>query len=347
MERKYTEKKKIPGISYAYTLDGVELPVLDVTHPLFISSIDELKLQKMISEIGNEAAERAKKFYNLPAFFKKYLAKRSYIMAGFMEMDSGNTYVSGLSTMMMKLGPGLIGKGRKKFLDRLGSKASGSMIVRMRARDMATLLAESVISSIKRNPGKDLCMFNIGGGTATDSINSLIIVHRTEPLLLRNIKIEINILDIDDFGPWFASQSAQALTSEGGVLNGIELECRYYKYDWKDTALLSTLVKEKKECIQAYSSEGGLFEYGEEKHILDNLRSISENNQKETFITGSVLKDPLTIDPIIMATLSMTSITPKLYGIEVLSKLASESGWKVENKVSGNPRYIVFTLSKS
>jgi hypothetical protein len=347
MERKYTEKIKIPGISYAFTIDGVELPVLDVTHPLFISSIDELKLQKMISEIGNETAERAKKFYSLPSFVKKYLAKRSYIMAGFMEMDSGNTYVSGLSTMMMKLGPGLIGKGRKKFLDRLGSKASGGMMVRMRARDMATLLAESVIRSVKRNPGKDLCMFNIGGGTATDSINSLIIIHRSEPLLLRNIKIEIDILDIDDFGPWFAAQSVQALTSEGGALNGIELECRYYKYDWNDTALLSTLVKERKECIQVCSSEGGLFEYGEEIHILENLRAISENDQKETFITGSVLKDPLSIDPIIMATLSMTSITPKMYGIEVLKQMAIESGWKLDNIASGNPRYVVFTLSKS
>ena len=110
------EKRKIPGISYAFTRDGIELPVLDITHPLFTSSIDEEKLKKMIPEIAPEARKRAESFRNMPMFIKRFLAKRSYIMAGMMEMTTGKEYLSGLSTMMMKLGPGLIGKGRRKFL---------------------------------------------------------------------------------------------------------------------------------------------------------------------------------------------------------------------------------------
>ena len=40
----YTIKNKIKGLSYTFTINNVELPVIDITHPLFISSIDEAKL---------------------------------------------------------------------------------------------------------------------------------------------------------------------------------------------------------------------------------------------------------------------------------------------------------------
>jgi len=39
----YLIKNKIPDLSYAFTLNGVELPVLDTTHPLSFSSIDDIK----------------------------------------------------------------------------------------------------------------------------------------------------------------------------------------------------------------------------------------------------------------------------------------------------------------
>ena len=45
MKKMIVEKSKIAGISYAFTKDGIELPVIDITHPLFISSIDEEKLE--------------------------------------------------------------------------------------------------------------------------------------------------------------------------------------------------------------------------------------------------------------------------------------------------------------
>ena len=42
----YTIRKKVPELSYVFTQNGVELPVLDITNPYFISSIDENKLKK-------------------------------------------------------------------------------------------------------------------------------------------------------------------------------------------------------------------------------------------------------------------------------------------------------------
>jgi hypothetical protein len=42
MKKKLMNKQsKISGISYTFTYTGIELPVLDITHPLFISTIDE------------------------------------------------------------------------------------------------------------------------------------------------------------------------------------------------------------------------------------------------------------------------------------------------------------------
>jgi hypothetical protein len=38
---------QIPGLAYALTDSGIELPVLDITHPQFLSSIDESHLDEL------------------------------------------------------------------------------------------------------------------------------------------------------------------------------------------------------------------------------------------------------------------------------------------------------------
>jgi len=112
------------------------------------------------------------------------MAKRSYIMAGFMLKDTNDTFLSGMSTLMMKLGPGLIGKGRRKFFDRLGSKAFGAILIRMRVRDICKLQADILISQLKNEKEKNLCFINIAGGAACDSINTLITICKNDKSLL-------------------------------------------------------------------------------------------------------------------------------------------------------------------
>jgi hypothetical protein len=41
-DKLFTIKNKIPELSYAVTLNGVELPVLDIMHPYFVSCTDEM-----------------------------------------------------------------------------------------------------------------------------------------------------------------------------------------------------------------------------------------------------------------------------------------------------------------
>jgi hypothetical protein len=337
--------QKIPGISYACTKDGIELPVIDITHPLFKSSIDEVKLERMIREAAPEARKRAESFNKIPGVIKRFLSKRSYIMAGMMEMTSGNKYLSGLSTMMMKLGPGLIGKGRGKFFDRLGSQATGAVMLRMRTRAMSTLLAHSIQNSLKAYPGRDLCLINIGGGTATDSLNALILVSKSDPELIAGINTELIIPDVDDYGPFFACQSVKALTSEGGVLSGQDISCRYIHYDWESAEPLKEIIRERADRIVLFSSEGGLFEYASETDILKNLNVIGEGLVNGTEFIASLVKDTETVDPILKETLHMTNIKPMLYGKPGLERIICGTPWKILECNDQNSRYIVFSIS--
>ena len=174
-----SEKKTTPELSYAFTENGVKLPVLDITHPLFISSIDETALDAL----GKKAIKQAKSLAENPLL--RFFAKRSLTLGEFLPNEKNATYVSGMSTLMMKLGPGLIGGGRKRFMDRKVAEGFVAMSVRMRLRDVCRIQAAALIPKLRNSPGKKLCFINIAGGSASDSINTLILVQEEEPALLK------------------------------------------------------------------------------------------------------------------------------------------------------------------
>ena len=119
-DKKYFIKNKLPGLSYVFTTNGVELPVLDITHPGFISSIDENRLKKLIPYIEKNAEKNAEKFNKIPKFIKDYFIKHSFAMAELLKNET--SFATGISTLMMKSGPNLIGKGKKRFCGACGLK---------------------------------------------------------------------------------------------------------------------------------------------------------------------------------------------------------------------------------
>ena len=129
-EKFYPVKRKIPGLSYAFTSNGVELPVLDVTHPYFVSCTDEKILNKLLPYIQKNADKNAEKFNKIPAFIKRYFIKHSFAMAELLQVEDQNAFASGITTLMMKLGPKLIGKGKKRFLDRQVNRGFGALVIR-------------------------------------------------------------------------------------------------------------------------------------------------------------------------------------------------------------------------
>jgi len=347
MENRICEKNKINGVSYAFTDAGIELPVLDITHPLFTESINQEKLDKMLEDIVKNGEKRADKFKKMPGFIKNFLANHSYIMAGFLLKDTDDRYLSGISTLLLKLGPGFIGKGTRKLLDRLASKSFGAVTLRMRVRDISMLQADLLIQPLKKEPEKGLCFVNIAGGTACDSINTLIIIQKEYPSLLKDREIEINVLDVDTSGPAFANKCLESLKMKGACFHDLRISFRHINYNWSDPAELTELLTKRGDWLTICSSEGGLFEYGEDEEILQNLQSLCDNTSDDMRITGTLVRDKCTVDPALLAGMKMTTIKFRLLGIGGLINILRKTKWVIERIIEENPRYIVFSLKKN
>ena len=76
---KMSEKSKIRGLSYACTDNGIRLPVVDITHPLFEASLDE----ESLADLCKESTQKAKDLKEMSDSHKKLLGERSYIFKGF------------------------------------------------------------------------------------------------------------------------------------------------------------------------------------------------------------------------------------------------------------------------
>lgn len=343
----YLIKNKIPELSYAITINGVELAVLDITHPLFKSSIDEAKLKEILHKVEKTADKTAEKFNNMPDFIKNFFAKRSFVMSELLQESNADEYLTGISTLMLKLGPNLIGKGKKRFFDRLSSKGIGGIVLRMRVRDISKIQAEALIPLLKESHDRNLCFINIAGGAASDSINTLFLIQQMNPSLLRNRRIEINVLDIDRFGPAFAERCIAGLKAPGGCFYNMDVSFNHIHYDWNNTQKLKELLSERKEWLQICSSEGGLFEYCSDEVIVQNLKTIYDNSVLDIIIAGSLMHNIEIIDRGAIAALKIsTSIKPRFLGIDGLKSIIEKNKWNLSKTIEGNPRYLIFKLDK-
>ena len=343
----YPIKKKIPGLSYAFTLNGIELPVLDITHPDFVECTNDKILHKLLPYVQKNAEKNAEKFNKIPSFYKKYLIKHSFGMAELLDIDKQNMFASGITTIMMKLGPRLIGKGRKRFWDRQMNKGFGPLVIRMRARDISKCQAEILIPLIKNYPEKDLCFINIAGGSASDNINALFLIQNENPTLLIKRKIEINVLDIDTFGPAFGNRCLTALKTPNGRFNELDITFKHIHYDWNEVDNLIELLSDRKGWLQLYSSEGGLFEYCSDEVIIRNLNAIYSYSEDDAVVIGTLMHDIKEIDAGMTASLKIiTNIKPRLLGINGLRSITEKNKWNIESIIEGNPRYLIFSLRK-
>jgi hypothetical protein len=345
MKRKLANSKnKISGISYAFTDDGIELPVLDITHPLFISTIDE----NVFKALSLKAAHKAEQIKNLTFSITKIIAKL---------LQRENTYLSGMRTLTMKLGPNLL-KGRKgEFWHKLGKLASKKLFVamtiglntiaiRMRLRDVCKYQSEILIPQLKKNPRKNLCFINIAGGAASDTINTLILIQKKEPLLLKERKIEINILDIDTYGPNFAKQCIEALKEPNAYFHELDISFRHIQNNWNNTQNLLDLLSERKDWIQICASEGGLFEYGSDKEIIENLNIVYDNSADNMQIVGTLQLSKDTINPAFIEMSKITGLTTSFIGIEGLKGILKNTNWILDCITNDGTLYIIFTLKK-
>lgn len=325
------EERTIP---YAAFGNGIQLPILDITHPLFNASIDEQAYHSKCLKQA-QSIESLKK---MPGFIQNIFVKMSNV---------DNSHLSGMRTLLYKLGPELSRGIKLGFRDKWAVKQTSFMGLRIRLRDLCRIHADILLPQLRQFPERNLCFFNIAGGTATDSINTLILIQESDAGLLQGRKIEINILDIDTYGPNFAKQCIDVLTQPGERFYGLDITLSVVHYDWSQPKTLREMSSERSDWIQLCSSEGGLMEYGSDSNIIENLNHFYANSPKDARVTGSLIFDREHVNAGYLGFTEFIGVKIQYLGIEGLQRILSQTSWVLEKSHNIETIYSLFLLKKA
>ncbi|WP_224369830.1 hypothetical protein [Hyalangium versicolor] len=284
------EKNKRPGVYYAVTDDGLEVPVIDVTHPAFDAKLDDAAIAAMLEKFKRDEQRRAKVPKPLQRLLLRLVAGRSVLGRGLMAGAGG--VLGGMTMYLGKLGPENLGRGWARGVDRQIAAAAPTMLARLRLEDMARLLAEGLAPVLSARPQRPLHLFNIAGGPAADSWNALLLLRKDYPQTLSRRRISIHVLDPDESGPAFGARAIAALRAEGGPLRELDVSFRRVHYDWRDVEPLRKLLRDSElgDAVVGCSSEGGLFEYGSDEEIVTHLEALRLGTPGDSLVVGSVTR---------------------------------------------------------
>ncbi len=321
------ELNKKPGIYYAVTDDGLELPVIDVTHPAFRIDISQADLDRLYEEHVGELQQRARIPGFIQKIFLRYMMRRSRLMQALS--GAAGTFLGGMDTYIMKLGPDNMGRAYASDLDRQISASLPGLAIRLRLQNIAHLLAEGIAPALGANE-QPLHFLNIGGGPAIDSLNALIVLQKQNPDLLARRAIFIHVLDLDKTGPGFGRRALRALQATQAPLGGLGVEFEHILYNWADTGPLSELLRSLESgAVVAASSEGALFEYGTDEQVTTNLRTLRQETPGAATTVGSVTR----ADPMGVVMNSGSRAALQMRGIDAFLSLATQAGWSLERRM--------------
>lgn len=324
------ERNKRPGVCYALTENGIELPVIDLTHPAFGDLPDRAAQEQAVREYLETMARASRTPSVLRDLAVWLMSRRSLLMRAIR--DSGGSYLSGLSTYLLKLGPENLGAGYAGRLDRVVAASVPALSARLRLRNMANLTAEALVPRLQARAGQPLRVLNIGGGPAMDSINALLLLCRDHRPLLDGRSVHVYVLDVDPTGVAFGGRALEALCAEGGPLQNVDATLAYHRYDWTESRALASLADGwgLEHAIVAGSSEGGLFEYGGDETVIANLEALRRLVPAGVFVVGSVTRDgPLTR----AAHASGLRQTTHPRSLEGFTALVTRAGWTLDRVV--------------
>jgi hypothetical protein len=181
-------------------------------------------------------------------------------------------------------------------LDRRLAASPGAISMRLRLQQLAKMLAGGLQGELAAHPAVPLHLVIIGGGTAIDSLNTLILLRKSAPAALADRPLTIHVLDPDFEGPEFGARALKALSADNGPLAGLNVRFVHVPYNWKDPSALGSLVRElsASDTIIAVSTEGALFEYGDDSTVVSNLQAL-RSGRNVVLVGGTVTRpDPLT-----------------------------------------------------
>jgi len=335
-------QKRIPGVSYAVSPEGLELPVIDVTHPAFELRLSDEELSSRVAEAIRELDRRERAPAFMRRLFLRFFLRDSILARGIA--GSRGSYMGGMSTYLLKLGPDNLDESYAKQIDRKIAASLPCLSARLRLQATAELIAEELAGALAAAPGRALHLVNIAGGPAADSLNALIILRKRRPALFEGRRVVVQVLDRDDRGPAFGSRALAALRQTGSPLHGVDAEFRYLPYDWSEPSALARLLStiDRTEALVAGSSEGGLFEYGSDAQIVEALRDFRAATASEASFTGSLSRT----DGYASCFNAAGGAAIRFRSPEAFAKLVRQAGWTIARTVEC-PLSLVVCLKKS
>ena len=336
-------QEKRPGVCYAMTNDGVELPVVDVTHPAFAVKISDAELAEAIDRFVRESKRRAK----LPVFVERLVLRillwRSALARGLQRIDG--QFLRGLDTYLFKLGRENLGAGWANSIDRRIAASLPGLAMRLRLQDMASFLAGGLAPALASRTAPPLHLLSIAGGPAMDSLNTLLLLQKQDPGCLRGREIFIHVLDLENEGPDFGRRALAALQSDGAPLRGLKIEYQFITYNWSDAKTLRELLAGlgAGNGVFAASAEGGLFDYGSDEEIVANLEILLAGTPADTLVVGTIGRPD---GPALHLHRGVSRGTARPRSLEVFGALARRGGWSVD-KVIERPFSHNFRLKKT
>jgi hypothetical protein len=318
------EPNKKPGVVYAQTKDGVELPVIDITNPAFALAITDSEQRELVQKFLREPVP----FHFLPKRLRtallQFLLSNSMLAEGVRK--SQKSFMTGMHTYLLKLGPDMLPTVYAKPIDRRIAVSLPAMAVRLRLQDIATLMAEAALPALLDDARRPLRFLNIAGGPAIDSLNTLILLCKNHPGTLSQREIFLDILDLDDTGPAFAQAALFALSAPGSPLYGTRVVFRAIHYDWSDVEPLKKTLEDARSApaIVVCSSEGGLFEYGSDEDVVSNLQVLRAADQVMVVVGSATRSD----EPIQrLHKISPAKTRPR--GLAAFRTLVQKAGWDI------------------
>ncbi len=314
----------VPTPTRAMTAEGHDLPVIDVTLPSFALP-DDANSVAALAEAYIEAERRSAR---VPTFVTRLMlglaARRSPLLRALLYPKAG--CLDGLSTYLMKLGAENLPPPFDGDVDRRLAAAPQVVSMRLRLQQTAKLMAEGLEPHLVAAAGMPLHLINIGGGTAIDSLNALILLRHLRPDALAR-PITVHVLDPDFAGALFGANALRALCAAGGALAGVNVAFEHHAYDWGVTGLLEDLVRRAtaQAAIVAASSEGALFEYGGDDAIEANLKALHAGGLGAKLVAGSVTR----ADQLRRRSIAASGLKIVPRGIDGFAPLARRGGFEV------------------
>jgi hypothetical protein len=315
-----------PGVHYARTDDGIDLPVVDVTHPAFALDVTADEQRELVARFLAEPQPLAR----MPAFLRdallRVLLRKAALARAIGEARGG--YLRAIPTYLLKLGPDNLVAGYASPVDRRIAASLPALAMRLRLQDMARLLADALAPRLAEADVSPVRLINIAGGTAIDSINALLLLRQRGVLGRRRVRIDV--LDLDAAGPAFGARALEALRTPGAPLEGVDAALGHTRYDWNDVSVLRAALRDGEGGhASAGSSEGGLFEYGSDEAILANLVCLREEAPRDFVFVASVTRADEPTERVYRWSRAAT----RQRGLDALRALAGRAGWQVTRAI--------------